>query len=193
MFEVGTILKLPLKEEGRLLKIKNLLWGFKYVVEITKGGLFNEVGDVCEYKESQLVKKFDLEIKSKQSGGVVTNPRPLNSIPSSRVHIKAPQTSEKPKTPPPPIPPSTKRIKEGFDLFTSETRKEYTKPSKYKHKDVEKLVNGILKNESHYECIKGFNDKLMCNFCGESKDVNDNSKIKHSDNCIYKLALEMDK
>jgi hypothetical protein len=55
-FKVGDLVSLPFDEEGVIESINDvILWGFKYKVRITKGGIFNNVGAVVDSKEEQLV------------------------------------------------------------------------------------------------------------------------------------------
>lgn len=52
---VGDTVYVPYSEEGVVKEIaKNTLDYFPYKVEITKGGVFNKVGDEQEYKRSQI-------------------------------------------------------------------------------------------------------------------------------------------
>ena len=54
-FKEGDLVSLPLGEEGVIVKINdNIVWGFKYLVRITKGGIFNNVGSTHDFKEEQL-------------------------------------------------------------------------------------------------------------------------------------------
>lgn len=55
-FKVGDLVSLPYEEEGVIESINHeMLWGFNHKVRITKGGTFNNVGDVDEFKEEQLL------------------------------------------------------------------------------------------------------------------------------------------
>lgn len=52
-FNIGDKIKLPLKETGTIVKIKDIPWGFKYVVKIRKA-TFNKTNQLHEYKEEQM-------------------------------------------------------------------------------------------------------------------------------------------
>jgi hypothetical protein len=52
----GDSVLLPYNEEGVVTHIKDIPWGFKYEVIITKGSMFNEVNDIVDFKEEQLTK-----------------------------------------------------------------------------------------------------------------------------------------
>jgi hypothetical protein len=54
-FKVGDLVSLPFDEEGVIESINHeMLWGFNHKVRITKGGEFNSVGYVDDFKEEQL-------------------------------------------------------------------------------------------------------------------------------------------
>jgi len=48
-FDKGAKVKLPLNELGKITKVIALPWASKYKVRITKGGLFNTVGDTVDF------------------------------------------------------------------------------------------------------------------------------------------------
>ena len=52
-FKIGDKVKLPLNETGTIKKIKDIPWGFKYVVKIRKA-TFNKTNELYDYKEEQL-------------------------------------------------------------------------------------------------------------------------------------------
>ena len=52
-FKIGDKVKLPLNETGTINKIKDIPWGFKYIVKIRKA-TFNKTNELYEYKEEQL-------------------------------------------------------------------------------------------------------------------------------------------
>ena len=53
-WEVGDRVKLPFDETGTIVKIRDLLWGFKYVVRIRKGSCFNKTNQRVDFKYEQL-------------------------------------------------------------------------------------------------------------------------------------------
>ncbi len=55
--EVGTRVKLPFGNTGTIVKIKNIPWGFKYVVRIRKPSIFHKTNQRVDYKEEQLEKE----------------------------------------------------------------------------------------------------------------------------------------
>lgn len=52
-FKVGDRVRLPLEETGTVVKIKNIPWGFKYVVKIRKA-TFNVTNEHHDYKKEQM-------------------------------------------------------------------------------------------------------------------------------------------
>jgi hypothetical protein len=52
-FKVGDKVLLPFDETGTIVEIKNIIWGFKYVVKIRKA-TFNKTNQHVDYKEEQL-------------------------------------------------------------------------------------------------------------------------------------------
>ena len=52
----GDSVLLPYSEEGVVTHIKDIPWGFKYEVLITKGSMFNSIKDIVDFKEEQLTK-----------------------------------------------------------------------------------------------------------------------------------------
>ena len=54
LYDVGDHVKLPFDEEGEIIYIKNILWGCKYVVKITKATL-NDFGDEVDFKAEQFL------------------------------------------------------------------------------------------------------------------------------------------
>ena len=56
--EVGTRVKLPFGNTGTIVKIKNILWGFKYVVRIRKPSIFHKTNERVDFKLEQLEKEL---------------------------------------------------------------------------------------------------------------------------------------
>lgn len=57
LYQVGDKVNLPFNEKGEILSIDDkVLWGHKYNVLITESeGIFNEVGDIVQYKSTQFI------------------------------------------------------------------------------------------------------------------------------------------
>jgi uncharacterized membrane protein len=55
-FKVGDLVKLPFNETGKIVEIKNLLWGFNYIVKMRKvNPLFdNKTNQKIDFKLEQL-------------------------------------------------------------------------------------------------------------------------------------------
>ena len=54
ILEVGDHVLLPFGEKGKIVEIKNLIWGFPYIVKITKSTGFNARGSKADYRLDQL-------------------------------------------------------------------------------------------------------------------------------------------
>jgi len=54
---IGREVLLPFEEEGIIVDYLNLIWGFPYIVEITNGGVFNDIGEVREFKREEIIFK----------------------------------------------------------------------------------------------------------------------------------------
>jgi hypothetical protein len=64
LYIVGDKVKLPHNEEGVILKIADIPWGFKYLVNITKPTI-NNLGEEIAFKFEQLGENLSL-INNKQ-------------------------------------------------------------------------------------------------------------------------------
>ena len=53
LFQEGDKVKLPFDEEGIILKVVDITWGFKYLVNITKPTI-NNLGEELAFKFEQL-------------------------------------------------------------------------------------------------------------------------------------------
>ena len=53
-WEIGDKVKLPFDETGTLVKINDLLWGWKYIVRIRKSNGFNKTNQRVEYRYTDL-------------------------------------------------------------------------------------------------------------------------------------------
>lgn len=51
--KVGDMVKLPFNEIGTITEIKNIPWGFKYVVKI-RNATFNNTGELHDFREQDL-------------------------------------------------------------------------------------------------------------------------------------------
>jgi hypothetical protein len=51
--EVGQKVSLPFGETGTIKKIKDIPWGFKYLIKINKG-VFNKTNEILEFKKEQI-------------------------------------------------------------------------------------------------------------------------------------------
>lgn len=56
MIKVGDVVKLPFGDEGKVVNIKNIIWGCKFIVTVTKvNSPFRNIGDIEDFKEIDLV------------------------------------------------------------------------------------------------------------------------------------------
>lgn len=52
-FTKGMKVKLPFGETGKIVEVKDLIWGFKYAVKIITG-VFNNPKEIVDFKAEQL-------------------------------------------------------------------------------------------------------------------------------------------
>lgn len=54
---IGAEVLLPFDEEGIVVDYRTLLWGFPFIVKITKSVIFNDIGDKVDFKREQIIFK----------------------------------------------------------------------------------------------------------------------------------------
>ena len=52
-FKIGDKVLLPFDEEGIIVNIRDIIWGHKYLVSITKNTI-SDIGEVVDFKEEQI-------------------------------------------------------------------------------------------------------------------------------------------
>lgn len=56
LYQIDDLVNLPFNEKGIIINIdESLMWGFKYSVKITEGSVFNEIGDIVQFKSEQFL------------------------------------------------------------------------------------------------------------------------------------------
>ena len=53
-FKKGDIVIVPFKSLGIIREVKNIIWGYPYIVEILKENAFYDMGEKQDFKEEQL-------------------------------------------------------------------------------------------------------------------------------------------
>jgi len=57
IISIGDVVENNFNETGIVVDVINYVWFTKYYVEITEPGLFNELGDVVDYLQTQIYKQ----------------------------------------------------------------------------------------------------------------------------------------
>jgi len=59
------------------------------------------------------------------------------------------------------------------------------------NKEINKLIEGVTSDPFRFEYNYDSPDLMICKFCGESININSDDSIKHDENCVYILALQL--